>query len=121
MRPILQVWHLIVHIMGLDYGVAYGHLVWYNFWSGIAGSFLVGVIAYVVLWYWHHTCHASWKCLRYGKYDAAGGMFKLCAKHHPDIQGRKITAELIHELHLDHKRRIGGHQVESAGDRSPEA
>lgn len=102
---LLTVWHGIVHFLGVDYGVAYGHWIWYNFWSGWAGSFFVGTIVYFTLFYWHRTCHHSWKCLRLGKYQAADGLFKLCHLHHPDLEGRRPTGELIARLHREHKER----------------
>src|SRR5690348_10908503 len=95
-------WHWLVHTLGVDYGVTYGHWVWYNFWSGWAGSFAVGLIAYFTLFYWHHTCHAAWYCFRWGKFPAAGGTFMLCHKHHPDLVGKRPYLELIHRLHREH-------------------
>ncbi|HEV2172900.1 MAG TPA: hypothetical protein VGR71_05000 [Nitrospira sp.] len=101
-------WHAIVHFLGVDYGVAYGHWIWYNFWSGWAGSFFVGILSYFFLFYWHHTCHGSVTCLRWGKYEAAGGLFKLCYRHHPDLAGKRPHHELIHRLHREHKERTRG-------------
>jgi hypothetical protein len=79
---------------------------WYGFWSGFAGG--VRVFEWVViggLLYWHHTCHASPWCLRWGKYPAAGGVFRLCHAHHPDLQGGRPRLELIHRLHREHLER----------------
>jgi hypothetical protein len=94
----------VTHFLGVDYGTTYGHWVWYNFWSGVAGSFLVGVITWSILYYLNHTCHAKTSCFRWGKYSAANGTFKLCYRHHPDFKGRKPTRELIHRLHEESKR-----------------
>ena len=99
------IWHWIVHTLGVDYGVSYGKWIWYNFWSGVAGSFIVGMMTYLGLFYFHHTCHASASCWRLGKYPVAGGMFKVCHKHHPDMNGKKPHVELIRKLHEEHKRR----------------
>lgn len=41
------IWHSIIHETGVDYGGRYGHWVPYSFWSGIAGSFLIGVIVWL--------------------------------------------------------------------------
>lgn len=101
----LVIWYAIVHFLGVDYGVAYGHWIWYNFWSGVAGSFLVGALVFGTTWYLSHTCHSSWRCLRLGRYEAAGGIFKLCRHHHPDLRGQRPHRELIERLHHEHMRR----------------
>jgi hypothetical protein len=101
----MTAWHWIVHFLGVDYGVAYGHWVWYNFWSGVAGSFLIGMSVFLVTWYLNHTCHDSWRCLRFGRYEAAGGIFKLCRHHHPDLRGQRPHGELIERLHHEHMGR----------------
>lgn len=73
---------------------------YYGFWSGFAGAtrtleyFAIGLVIY-----WHRTCHYSPACLRWGKYPAAGGMFKLCHHHHPDLAGVRPGHDLIHRLH----------------------
>jgi hypothetical protein len=97
------IFHALVHFLGLDYGVAYGHLVWYNFWSGVAGSFLVASIVWTVAYYINHTCHDHPTCFRWGKYPAANGMFKLCWKHHPDM-GVRPHREMIRALHDEYKK-----------------
>lgn len=78
---------------------------WYGWWSGNAGGLQLfqWVVIGMVL-YWHHTCHSSPWCLRWGKYEAAGGMFRLCRHHHPDLQGKRPRREMIHQLHADWKR-----------------
>lgn len=101
----MTLWHLIVHLMGVDYGLPYGHWGWYNFWSGIAGSFLIGAVAWFLGWYIHHTCHDSRRCLRLGRYPAAGGLFRLCRHHHPDLRGQRPHRELIARLHREHLER----------------
>jgi hypothetical protein len=80
---------------------------WYGFWSGFAGSIQPTLIGTAVILYWHHTCHASPRCLRLGKYAAAGGMFKLCRVHHPDLLGKHPHSSLIHELHRQHRPAAG--------------
>ena len=95
------VWHWAVHFFGCDYGASYGTWVPYDFWSGVSGSFLVGVVVFGTTWYAHHTCHDSWKCWRYAKYPAAGGTFRLCRHHHPDLRGRRPHRELIERLHRE--------------------
>lgn len=95
----------LIHFFGCDYGAAYGQWVPYDFWSGVSGSFLVGVVVFGSTWYFSHTCHDSVRCLRWGKYQAAGGTFKLCRHHHPDLRGRKPHRELIERLHREHQAR----------------
>ena len=77
----------------------------YNEWSGFLSVFLPPMLTLIglgILWWWHHTCHDSWRCLRWGKYQAAGGVFHLCWKHHPDM-GVRPHHDLIHRLHHEHK------------------
>jgi hypothetical protein len=94
----------LVHFFGCDYGAAYGQWVPYDFWSGVSGSFLVGAVVFGGTWYFSHTCHGSPRCLRWGKYEAAGGTFKLCRHHHPDLRGRKPHhGDLIERLHGEWK------------------
>jgi hypothetical protein len=95
----------LVHVMGADYGLPYGHWGWYDFWSGIAGSFLVNMAAFGLLWYLHHTCQDSAWCWRWGAYPAAGGMFRVCRHHHPDLLGLKPRREHIRAFHQDWLRR----------------
>lgn len=74
---------------------------YYGFWSGFGGAtrdleyFFIGAAVY-----WHNTCHHSRSCLRWGKYPAAGGLFKLCHKHHPDL-GERPDHEMINRLHRE--------------------
>ena len=92
----------VIHFFGIDYGAPYGHWVPYNFWSGVAGSFLTAAIAFAITWYFSHTCHDSFWCFRYGRYPAAGGTFTLCRHHHPDLAGQRPHRELIHALHREY-------------------
>jgi hypothetical protein len=78
---------------------------WYGFHSGLGGAAYISVLPAMALIYWHHTCHASPWCLRWGKYPAAGGLFRLCRDHHPDLMGTRPRLELIHRLHREHQAR----------------
>lgn len=73
-----------------------GHV--YGSLSGFSGTVLFSVLMLAPPWYYQHTCHQPW-CVRWGTHEAAGGIFKMCKVHHPDIQGQPITEELIHRLH----------------------
>lgn len=78
---------------------------WYGWWSGNAGGLqLLQWAALGAFLWWHHTCHDSPWCLRWGKYPAAGGVFKLCRHHHPDLQGARPHRELIHRMHREWKQ-----------------
>lgn len=82
---------------------------WEGFWSGFGGSFPdIAVITGALAWYLHHTCGDHPACLRWGKYPAAGGLFRLCHVHHPDLQGQRPHRELIHRLHREHLNRQAG-------------
>jgi hypothetical protein len=71
----------------------------YGFWSGFGGSLLFSAAVLFPLWYYQHTCHDSFSCLRWGRYPAAGGIFKLCHRHHPDFAGQRPHRDLIRTLH----------------------
>lgn len=75
----------------------------YGFWSGFGGTLLFSAAVLFPPWYYQHTCHYSYKCLRWGRYQAAGGTFKLCHVHHPDMQGIKPHHDMIHRLHEEWK------------------
>jgi len=77
----------------------------YDFWSGVSGSFLVGATVFTVTLYASRTCHDSWKCWRIGRYLAAGGTFKLCRHHHPDLRGKRPHRDLIERLHREYMSR----------------
>ena len=80
---------------------------WYGTWSGFGGALQIFcLLASAGLIYWHHTCHDHPLCLRWGKYEAAGGVFKVCRHHHPDMQGHTGThRELIHRMNREWKER----------------
>ena len=77
----------------------------YGFWSGFGGTVLFSAIVLSPVWWWHHSCHHSAWCLRWGKYPAADGLFRLCHVHHPDLEGRRPHGELIERLHREHRER----------------
>jgi hypothetical protein len=78
----------------------------YGFWSGFGGALPDVLIASGLLaWYWRGTCHNA-GCWLPGKHEAAGGLFKMCRWHHPDIAGRKVDHHLIHRLHREHIERM---------------
>jgi hypothetical protein len=70
---------------------------WYGFWSGFAGSniFLAGGLLTL---YWRHCCHVH-RCLRIGRHHVTGTPWVTCRKHHPAINGSKVTAQHIADAH----------------------
>ena len=79
----------------------------YGLWSGFGGSVPdIMIPTAVAAWWFHHTCHDSPRCLRWGRYPAAGNLFKLCSRHHPELLGRKPHRDLIARLHREHLERI---------------
>jgi hypothetical protein len=95
-----------MHFLYVHLGIP-GTGPWYGFWSGFGGSVPdIAIITGASAWYLNHTCHDHPTCLRWGKYPAAGGLFKLCRHHHPDMKGNKPDREMIHRLHREHLDRI---------------
>lgn len=122
----LAFWHWLVHIIGADYGLPYGHWGWYNFHSGIGGAWYFGVVLTAPLWYYHHTCHDHPMCLRWGKVELAGGAAgKDCYKHHPDYRGkpRSEHRRIRDEMHEAWKKghRLGEPSSSSAAGNSRRA
>ena len=78
---------------------------YYGFWSGF-GSDLgeLTIVAAIVGAYRAANCHVH-KCWRIGKHQIAGGRFKVCKTHHPDIPDQ-ITAEHISDAHTAHLERV---------------
>ena len=105
-HPLLALWHGAVHALGVDFGVAYGHWVWYNFWSG-SGSDLgeVAIVVGLAGLYRRHNCQVR-RCWRIGRHEfedpGAGVRRLLCWRHHPDVKYRQLTRERLH-LYLGSK------------------
>jgi hypothetical protein len=78
-------------------GTAYGLL------SGAGGALpdvLMGTA--IAGWYWHRTCHQH-RCWRPGRHPVGATGIRTCRKHHPDLgKRRRLTADLIAELHRKH-------------------
>lgn len=88
-------WHFLTEL----FGITNGH--WYNLWSGplpdvtLAGS--------LIIIYRKHVCHQD-RCWRIAKHSVGDGSIVVCKKHHPVIQGRKITAQHVQMAHVRHQK-----------------
>jgi hypothetical protein len=95
-----------IHFFGIDFGTKYGVWVPYNFWSGVAGSFLMSVLGsaltFGILFYVHHVCTYSRWCVRWGHTQLADGRGRACWRHHPDHKGRrKLRGPALHKAHAE--------------------
>jgi hypothetical protein len=102
----LSTWHWLIHVAGIDEGQPFGHWDWYNFFSGIGGSFLVNAVIWFFAFYAHRTCH-TWWCPRAGRYpftdEATGLEYKLCRVCHPTHSGERLTRRRIAHIHAANK------------------
>ncbi len=89
-------WNWLLYWTGISNEAGKG----YAFWSGF-GSCLT-YFSGIALACRRLKCHSPW-CLRMGHHEAAGGVYKLCRKHHPDMP-RRLTLGHIHR----HHRQVSG-------------
>lgn len=77
----------------------------YGFFSGIGSDIgeivLIGAIAQVVR---HHTCHQK-GCRRIGMHRVGDSPYRVCVRHHPDMDTKNISAEHISHRHHEWKKR----------------
>jgi hypothetical protein len=72
--------HWLVHFIGVDYGAPYGHVIIYNFWSGIGSDLSEITLAGLIYGAWRkHSCHTK-GCWRIGRHQVDGTPW--CNKHH---------------------------------------
>jgi hypothetical protein len=106
-----MIWRWLVHVMGVDYGLPYGHWGWYNFHSGfgsiILPPLLNGLVLGAIFW-WHHQCGVH-GCLWYARRTTAANE-RACFRHHPHP---KRTAA---DIHAAHHHALGLHHG-AAGER----
>jgi hypothetical protein len=80
----------------------------YGFWSGFGSVIpwalfsMGGIFAGVTLAFRHTNCHEK-GCWRIGKYQLAGGEFKVCRYHHPDLKGEHPTLDHMRLRHRQHQ------------------
>jgi hypothetical protein len=93
-----------VHPLGVcPHGPTYIGCRGYNFWSGIAGSFLTSLPGWItagLVFYLHANCHAK-RCPLVGRHPVEGTPYKTCRKHHPVLQGGAATAGEIADAHAE--------------------
>lgn len=89
-------------------GVCTGRACGYQFWSGIAGSFLIGggLWSGALGMYWHHSCHVG-TCIWPGRHPVEGTPYRTCKKHHPTVPS-KVTATHIADAHAANQRKMEG-------------
>jgi len=99
---VIHWWHLVQHWLAVHTGTVNESGPYYGFWSGF-GSDLgeVAIVGGLVHMARQHTCHEP-GCWRIGHFADASGTFKLCGRHHPDIEG-KLTHRHIRRAHEEAK------------------
>ncbi len=94
-NPLAGFWHWIeVHTGTVNEGGPY-----YGFWSGFGSD--IGEIALIGgVWMGVRkiNCHVK-GCPRIGHYEVKGTPYKVCRKHHPTMNGERITAEHVAAAH----------------------
>lgn len=88
-------WHWFLHVTGTSNETGPFYAFWSGFGSDLGELTLIGTVAAA----WRtQTCHASFWCWRHGRHPTADGVYRLCAKHHPDVP-RRVTLAHIHAEH----------------------
>lgn len=93
------VWeHGFAHDIGIDTQASQE----YAFFSGF-GTWLLAVIGYsgvIATVTRSLNCHAP-GCPRLGRFPVAGGMYKVCHRHHPEehVRDKTLTLQHIHDAH----------------------
>lgn len=78
----------------------------YNFWSGFGSDVgEVTLIGAVIATARHKNCHVH-RCWRLGRHPVADGLYRVCARHHPGLDGQ-VTADTINHAHRAHRERLG--------------
>lgn len=107
---ITAVWSVFEHPWGWLYGIgvhpypASGSTPWtYQMWSGIIPALTVLTLFGAVIQHYRAiNCHVH-RCWRIGRFEVAGGQYKVCRRHHPfhsqEDCGR-ITADHIRRVHF---------------------
>lgn len=102
-RQVSWFWHWLVHWTGGDYpapyGVPYGHLMPYDWLSGILGLSFLGLF---LTQFRKRNCHVR-GCWRLGHHpftdEATGAVYQLCRRHHPGVLDKPPTKETVDLIH----------------------
>lgn len=99
-------WHWLIYFIGVRPRTPAGA---YNFWSGFGSDIgEVAIIGGLIQIARHANCHVQ-GCWRFGHHQVAGGQYKVCKVHHPDIDHtEKVTAETVEAAHVAHLVRQAG-------------
>jgi hypothetical protein len=94
------------HVWGVLYGLGVHpypapSTPWtYQLWSGfIPALAIVSIFGGITTHFRMLNCHVH-GCWRLGRFELAGGQFKVCAKHSPHPS--KLTAEYVQAKHREH-------------------
>lgn len=78
------------HLLGFDYGLPYGHVGWYNMWSGFGSDVgEVVIIGGLIQMFRKHNCHQQ-GCWRIGKHQVDGSPW--CSRHHEAARASAAVA-----------------------------
>ena len=91
----------VLHFLGWDGQTSDNYAAWSGSVPAIA---TIAGMSTVITTLWHHLNCRAGGCPRLGHYPDARGV-KWCWEHHPDHHGERPTAELLHRLHHEVKRR----------------
>ena len=103
-------WFPVQHWLAIHTGTDNEASGYYGAFSGWVSDLAeVTLIGGMVAVYRKHSCHTAW-CIRFGHHDftdeATGIVYRLCAHHHPQHPGRRLTKLHIARIHRANR---GGH------------
>lgn len=109
----LLTWQVIVHWLGVrtatgTWPYPAGTPWTYQLLSGFLPALvIIQLTGMLGTWYYHNTCHEKPSCLRWGRYEVAGGIGKKCREHHPDFRDhhRRQHGKVLDRLHEEWKAR----------------
>ncbi len=89
----------LLHWLAVHTGTVNESGPYYGFWSGF-GSDLgeVALIGALITGFKHVNCHVK-GCPRIGHYTVEGTPYKVCRKHHPEMDDKAPTVEQVHAAH----------------------
>lgn len=89
---------------------------YYGFWSGFGSdigeyTIIVTMSSGIIMAARRRNCHHE-GCPWIGRYQVAGGQFKVCRRHHPDpaVRNKHVTMEHLHFVHAAHQENLRGRE-----------